>query len=216
MSLRKGTGCRAGARVMGSSLYGLPRRGCRARRRRFFSRSGPRGNKSRALPSGPRLPAGRGTRLGARGADTGRVSRIRPSPLPGAGLPLPSFPAPLAAGVPGPRRPQMNGRRVRPPRQDGDARLCQPGPRRPLPGLKTKAGSSGRCRGKRAGLLGSPDATVLGGDVLPRALRGWPSLSASPQPRVPLGNCSLAFDLLMHLNIFLFRVFLNYTVSIPK
>lgn len=61
------------------------------------------------------------------------------------------------------------------------------------PGLKTKAGSGGRCRGKRAGLLGSLDATVQGGDVLPRALRGWPSLCVSPLPRVPLGNLQLSF-----------------------
>lgn len=62
---------------------------------------------------------------------------------------LPCFPAPLVPDVPGPRRPRMNGRRVRPPRQDGDARLCQLGPRRPPPGLKTKAGPGSRCRGRR-------------------------------------------------------------------
>lgn len=82
-------------------------------------------------------------------------------------------------------------------------------------GAETKADSGGRCRGKRAGLLGSPDATVLGGDVLPRALRGWPSLSVSPQPRVPLGNCSLAFDLFFFEH-FLFPGFLNHRVSILK
>lgn len=62
---------------------------------------------------------------------------------------LPCFPAPQVPDVPGPRRPRMNGRRVRPPRQDGDARLCQLGPRRPPTGLKTKAGPGSHGRGGR-------------------------------------------------------------------
>lgn len=115
-------------------------------------------------------------------------------------LPLPSFPAPLAAVVPWPQSPANEWA----PRPAAATRWrCPPLSARTAPsapGQKTKAGSGGRCRGKRAGLLGSPDATVQGGDVLPRALRGWPSLSVSPLPRVPLGNCSLAFDLLIHLN----------------
>ncbi|MEJ1273283.1 hypothetical protein NN561_004146 [Cricetulus griseus] len=68
---------------------------------------------------------------------------------------LPRFPAPLVPAFPAPSAPRMNGRRVRPPRQDGDARLCQLGPRRPPPGLKTKAGPGGRRRGRRGKAPGS-------------------------------------------------------------
>lgn len=99
---------------------------------------------------------------------------------------LPCFPAPQVPDVPGPRRPRMNGRRVRPPRQDGDARLCQLGPRRPSPGLKTKAGPGSHGRGRREKRRGPRFAWT--------PLCGEGASCPEPSPGVLAYRCLLSLD----------------------
>jgi hypothetical protein len=160
-----------------------------------------RGHKGRVpepVPRRTRLPAGHGTAAGGSGR------------RPGAGLsgtleagPSGSVPAlriSCKRPVPGPcRRPwttlnpttwrpqraRMNGRRVRPPRQDGDARLCQPGPRRPRAGRKTKAGVLAPAAWADTERPG-PAAQAAGGGAGAGAREKW------CPPEIPEGKRSLA------------------------
>lgn len=130
-----------------------------------------------ALPTAPSCWAGEGPGpASARGADTGRLSRIWRS---GGPCRMRAFAC-------------RSSRRSRP---QSPANEWAPRPvaatRWRCPPLSARTAPSGLRLG----------AAVLGGDVLPRALSGWPSLSESAQPRVPPGNCSLAFDLLMYFDI---------------
>lgn len=149
LSSKTGAGCWAGSGSWIRTWGGTAWAGMKGAPQALLLEVGsPREQKpSSALPTAPSCgvwdPAGpRGER--PRGGSPG----LQQSPLLGAG------PAPYRASrlpwFPAPRASRMNGRRVRPPRQDGDARLCQLGPRQPTPpGLKTKAGPGGRGRGPR-------------------------------------------------------------------